>query len=64
MNAYPGPNSVMILDNCSTHNSIALHEAVEAAGTSTFSIPLLSISHLLTSLLSGFQPHRGELQLL
>ena len=45
MNEYPGPNSVMILDNCSTHKSIALREAVEAAGMDT-PLPLsVSISH-------------------
>lgn len=32
MNVYPTPNSVMILDNCSTHRSDALQEAVEASG--------------------------------
>ncbi|KAJ2995020.1 hypothetical protein NUW54_g7458 [Trametes sanguinea] len=32
MNPYPGPNSVLIVDNCSTHKSEAVREAVEAAG--------------------------------
>ena len=34
MNPYPGPNSVLIVDNCRTHKSEALREVVEAAGTS------------------------------
>ncbi|ESK84771.1 transposase [Moniliophthora roreri MCA 2997] len=30
MSLYPGPQSVMILDNCNIHKSEALPEAVEA----------------------------------
>ncbi|KAI0694913.1 hypothetical protein C8T65DRAFT_550121, partial [Cerioporus squamosus] len=29
MNAYPGPNSVLIIDNCRIHKSTAVREAVE-----------------------------------
>ncbi|KAG1901264.1 uncharacterized protein F5891DRAFT_950847 [Suillus fuscotomentosus] len=32
MNPFPGPNSVIVLNNCSTHKSDALREAVEASG--------------------------------
>lgn len=32
MNPFPGPNSVLIIDNCRTHKSTAVREAVEAAG--------------------------------
>lgn len=32
MEPFPGPRSVLILDNCNTHKSDALREAVEAAG--------------------------------
>lgn len=32
MNPFPGPNSVLIVDNCRTHKSRAVREAVEAAG--------------------------------
>ncbi|KAJ8457648.1 hypothetical protein ONZ51_g11397 [Trametes cubensis] len=33
MNPYPGPNSVLIVDNCRTHKSNAVRDAVEAAGS-------------------------------
>jgi hypothetical protein len=33
MNPYPEPNSVIVLDNCSTHKSAALREVVEQSGT-------------------------------
>ena len=42
MNTYPGPNSVMIVDNCSTHKSIALHKAVEASGCLLVFLPAYS----------------------
>ncbi|RPD53270.1 hypothetical protein L227DRAFT_482907, partial [Lentinus tigrinus ALCF2SS1-6] len=29
MNPYPDPNSVLIIDNCRTHKSSAVREAVE-----------------------------------
>ncbi|KAI0657866.1 hypothetical protein C8Q70DRAFT_898701, partial [Cubamyces menziesii] len=29
MNPYPGPNSVLIVDNCRTHKSNAVRDAVE-----------------------------------
>ncbi|KAI0691619.1 hypothetical protein C8Q76DRAFT_584571, partial [Earliella scabrosa] len=29
MNPYPGPNSVLIVDNCRTHKSEALREVIE-----------------------------------
>ena len=32
MNEFPGKNSVMVIDNCSTHKSEALCEVVEASG--------------------------------
>ncbi|KZP11984.1 hypothetical protein FIBSPDRAFT_679679, partial [Athelia psychrophila] len=32
MNPYPGPNSVIILDNCSTHRTVALREIIEDSG--------------------------------
>ncbi|KAI0370436.1 hypothetical protein BV20DRAFT_944306 [Pilatotrama ljubarskyi] len=32
MNPFPGPNSVLIVDNCRTHKSAAVREAIEAAG--------------------------------
>ncbi|KAI0264583.1 hypothetical protein BGY98DRAFT_888945, partial [Russula aff. rugulosa BPL654] len=32
MNPYPEPNSVIVLDNCSTHKSAALREVVEQSG--------------------------------
>jgi transposase len=32
MNPYPGRQSIMIMDNCSTHKSEAVRDAVEAAG--------------------------------
>lgn len=32
MTPYPGPRSVMIVDNCGTHRSQAVQRAVEAAG--------------------------------
>ena len=31
MNPYPGPQSIMIMDNCHTHKSEAVQDAVEAA---------------------------------
>jgi hypothetical protein len=31
MNPFPGPDSIMIVDNCSTHKSNAVRDAVEAA---------------------------------
>jgi hypothetical protein len=37
MNPFPGPNSIMIVDNCSTHKSNAVRDAVEAAGLSRLS---------------------------
>jgi hypothetical protein len=33
MNPYPEPNSIIVLDNCSTHKSAALREVVEQSGT-------------------------------
>ena len=33
MQPFPGPRSVILLDNCPTHKSVALREVVEAAGT-------------------------------
>lgn len=32
MNPFPGPNSVLIIDNCRTHKSAAVREAIHAAG--------------------------------
>jgi len=32
MNPYPQPRSVLVMDNCNTHKSDAVREAVEAAG--------------------------------
>jgi len=32
MNEYPGPRSVILLDNCTTHKSDALREVVEGSG--------------------------------
>lgn len=29
---YPGPRSVIVMDNCSTHKSQAVREVIEAAG--------------------------------
>lgn len=29
---YPGPQSVIVMDNCSTHKSQAVREVIEAAG--------------------------------
>ena len=29
---YPGPWSVIVIDNCCTHKSQAVHEVIEAAG--------------------------------
>lgn len=39
MNAYPGPNSVIVLDNCSTHKSTALREVVEQSGCLLIFLP-------------------------
>lgn len=33
MNPYPGPNSVLIIDNAKIHKCQALQEVIEAAGT-------------------------------
>lgn len=33
MEPFPGPRSVMLIDNCSTHKSNAVRDAVEASGT-------------------------------
>lgn len=30
MNPYPGPNSVLVIDNCSTHHVVNVREIVEA----------------------------------
>jgi hypothetical protein len=43
MNPFPGPNSIMIVDNCSTHKSNAVRDAVEAAGLSPVLFPLLEL---------------------
>jgi hypothetical protein len=40
MNPYPGPNSIIVLDNCSTHKSAALREVVEQSGTVQYSVYL------------------------
>ena len=32
MNPYPGPQSVLILDNCKIHKSEILREIIEAQG--------------------------------
>ena len=32
MEPFPGPRSVMLIDNCSTHKSNAVRDAVEASG--------------------------------
>lgn len=42
MNPYPGPNSVIVLDNCSTHRSAALREIVEASGCLLIFLPAYS----------------------
>ena len=34
MNTYPGLNSVIVIDNYSTHKSLALHKVIEAASMS------------------------------
>jgi hypothetical protein len=48
MNPYPGPNSVIVLDNCSTHKSEAVHEAVEASGKfSKFSYCIVYCPYIL-----------------
>lgn len=44
MNPYPEPNSVIVLDNCSTHKSAALREVVKQSGT----VQCHSFCHALT----------------
>jgi len=46
MNPFPGPNSVIVLDNCSTHKSVALREVVEASGENqlTISFPTVFVT--------------------
>ena len=44
MNPYPGPNSVLIVDNCATHKNTAVHEAVEAAGTCLLFIVIFDVA--------------------
>jgi len=39
MNEFPGQNSVMVIDNCSTHKSEALREVVEASGCLLIFLP-------------------------
>ncbi|KAF5386197.1 hypothetical protein D9615_002285 [Tricholomella constricta] len=39
MNPFPGPRSVLMLDNCRTHKSIALREAVEVSGCVLLFLP-------------------------
>jgi len=39
MNPFPGPNSVIVLDNCSTHKTEALRELVEASGCLLIFLP-------------------------
>lgn len=39
MNPFPGPNSVLIVDNCRTHKSQAVRDVVEAAGMFTLYLP-------------------------
>ncbi|TFK85593.1 hypothetical protein K466DRAFT_465892, partial [Polyporus arcularius HHB13444] len=29
MNPFPGPNSVLVIDNCATHKSPAVRDAIE-----------------------------------
>lgn len=41
-NPYPGPNSVIILDNCSTHRTEALREIVEESGCLLIFLPAYS----------------------
>lgn len=71
MNPYPGPQSVILLDNCSTHKSAALRDIVEETGE------YISLSRYIflanyhqrlpftfsATILSRFQPYRRELQL-
>lgn len=42
MNPYPGPNSVIILDNCSTHRTVALREIIEDSGCLLIFLPAYS----------------------
>jgi hypothetical protein len=71
MNPYPEPNSVIVLDNCSTHKSAALREVVEQSGTVqclSFRLALTRTyrisSHFPASLLARLQSYRREFQLL
>jgi hypothetical protein len=59
MNSYPGPNSVIILDNCSTHKSEAVREAVEASGKSfTSSCCIVLCPHIpIEAVFSSFYHH-------
>src|ERR1700691_1121142 len=56
MNPFPGPNSVIVLDNCSTHKSDALREAVEASGVSTPASILSQTSDMIVGCLLIFLP--------
>ena len=43
MNPYPQPGSVLVMDNCNTHKSDTVHEAVEAAGMLLWSFYSLDV---------------------
>ncbi|TBU36938.1 hypothetical protein BD309DRAFT_877385 [Dichomitus squalens] len=72
MNPYPGPNSVLIIDNCNTHKSVSVHLAIEAAGMCFIEKFLHSTDNLYTlrdrlptyfpsAVLSRFESYRGGL---
>jgi hypothetical protein len=71
MNPYPDPNSVIVLNNCSTHKSVALREVVEQSGTVQYLLFCLTLtkthrmsSHFPASVLAGLQSYRRKFQLL
>lgn len=56
MNPFPGPNSVLIVDNCRTHKSSAVREAVEAAGEIAISYALRKLTVALQGASTFFSP--------
>lgn len=67
MNPFPGPNSVIVLDNCSTHKSDALREAVEASGCLLIFLPPYSpdfnpIEESFSCLKKWFRRHWRDLR--
>ena len=57
MQAYPGDQSILILDNCSIHKSRELQDAVTARGTYAFaSLPFLILSGVLLVYIPPYSP--------